>query len=112
MLRVLVIKQGTQINFIFKTVHTDGIFYNKNLNRRNKETYLFSLREKLKKMSLLNLIYKFNAIRNNIPTRFSIELEKMVLNFICKKMQKKSPKLFSKESAKIYCKATIMKTVW
>lgn len=34
-------------------------------------------------MSLLNLIYKFNAIRNNIPTRFSIELEKMVLNFIC-----------------------------
>lgn len=63
-------------------------------------------------MSLLKLIYKFNAITNNIPTRFSIELEKMVLNFIWKKNAKKSPKLFSKESTKIYYKATIIKTVW
>lgn len=62
-------------------------------------------------MSLLKLIYKFNAVTNSILTRFSIELGKMVLNIIWKKNAKKCPKLFSKESNKIYYKGTIIKTL-
>ena len=53
-------------------------------------------------MSLLKLIYKFNAITNNIATRFSIELEKMILNFIWKKNAKEEPKAFLQKEVPKY----------
>lgn len=50
----------------------------------------------------LKLIYKFNAITNNIPTRFSTELERMVLNFIWKKNAKREPKAFFQKKVQKY----------
>lgn len=37
-----------------------------------------------------------NSMQFNIPTRFSMELEKMILNFIWKKYAKEAPKTFFK----------------
>jgi hypothetical protein len=44
-----------------------------------------------KKISLTRTIYRFNAILTKIPTQFSTDLERAILNFIWGKNKNKKP---------------------
>ena len=67
-------------------------------------------------------IYRYNAIRINIPTQFFIELEKVILKFILNNKKtriaktilnnKRTSGIISIPDIKLYYRAIVLKTAW
>ena len=66
----------------------------------------------VKMVTLLNEVYRFNAILIKLPLTFFTELEKTTLNFIWKHKGAHKAGSIMLPDFKLYYKATVTKTAW